>query len=277
MINYEFSLEPKEIENNDKTISHEVPSSIIEHDNNPPALGEMSEQLLGELEGEAWVITEASYEFEGERHAVHLQDGSMFLFDPTRVETAEIPVHLLQEKYGYDLSNEDLVDNFQPKTKAYRYIGVTEDGSILIFAKPRLKEFKINLPDNAKWAKQDPSVSTMKRNVLEINNLQIELSSLPYNKDLIDYFDGAIMMSFQRDNLESKGLDPEGYPIALSTRNPEVAKPTLRRELKEFIKIVKELGYNKIIATPSDDRRRRIYIKMGMVPIPNTDYLIINL
>ena len=120
-------------------------------------------------------------------------------------------------------------------------------------------------------------------NTIEINDLEIELDSVPldsvrfgYDEKIVGPPDEAIIVDFQRKNLKSKGFTDIGSEITFHSRNPEVAKPTLVRELREFIHIIDSLGYKKIIAYPSDDRRERIYQKMGMIPIPGEDYLIMD-
>src|SRR3989338_7665003 len=219
---------------------HELLDSSIEEESFEQkvlARAKMARERFQSFENNAWTISEEEIK-SNDLDYINLQNGKKFIYDVNRIEIA---VRLLVREDG----NENLTGTFQSRGRDWTYVGIDKNRQP-IFAKPFFKELPIHLPSNAKW---ETKMARSERivNTIEINDLEIELDSVPL-----------------------------GSEITFHSRNPEVAKPTLVRELREFIHIIDSLGYKKIIAYPSDDRRERIYQKMGMIPIPGEDYLIMD-
>lgn len=55
------------------------------------------------------------------------------------------------------------------------------------------------------------------------------------------------------------------------TTNPDIASTSLVSELKLMLQQLKSMGYTKISAVPSDERRNRVYQRMGMKPAQNDE------
>lgn len=73
-------------------------------------------------------------------------------------------------------------------------------------------------------------------------------------------------------NRATTNSDEEDTNINWSGRNPQIAKNNLMSQIKKVMEQIKLLGFRYVITEPTDERRYRIYKKMGMRDIDPIEY-----
>lgn len=236
---------------------------------------EKAKRVFESLEGNAWIrCADDTGTVPPEGFTSFNLVGGRFFYDPGRIE-------VLQPYSGYEMHDEEdpetkeCISNWQRQGKDWTCVGIEENRYNAIFARPYMKELSISLPPNASWGVGKSDYGPV--NMLNINDLEILIQPLNLDMDsyggdkstieMIGDFNEAVMVDIQRKGFNPGGTYISGMMKEFVSRNPEIAKGSLFAELKQLLVILKGLGYKKIIASPSDERRKRIYQKMGMTPI----------
>lgn len=239
-------------------------------------------QALKACEGSAWNITEADEGSEEsldseQWHSILLMSGQTFNYDMWRIE--------VRKQYfpnGLELSEkgrQQYIADCKDQGRDWNFVGVSADRYTVVFARPWFKEFALSFSSPNSIQFEVLADDDGMHNVLKVNNLNIILDSLPLDQYEVSAVmgdrvqcktDEAIKITIERDRSTVDAGDEKPVGNRFTERNPDLARLSLRGEMREAISILRKLGYKKIVAYPSDARRHNVYMRAGMKEFPNS-------
>ncbi|GEM_PF-5319449 len=193
--------------------------------------------------------------------------GSSFAYDPMRIEIINVPI------VDFDT---DIPNKFDNERSSWSYVGDTPDSGYMIFARPQLIELSIPRNEDVTYTVLNDEMREQgMKSVIQIGEYRVFLIPTPLHPDEIEAIFG-------------EAIDPEdAVEICIVRGQPseEEKKDLLtghrRREgasisnsvpiatMKQVLEQLQSLGYRVVTSIPSDQRRKRVYMKFGMVQSPN--------
>lgn len=226
---------------------------------------------------DGWKFFEMDLSFRGDK------EQKWFIYDPTRIEID----YLLLD----NISKDDPDAEFRKKkinevNRKYRSWTQVDDDN---FARPYLREIGLPLEEGfhlgIESSLEDDSklVDFIQKGTLKIDLKRIPLNIFNYIEDylpdgsdtakkIIDDPDNVLVMDRMRaDDISLKQKTKAIIPLSVeefSGKNPEFikkySKPSFKKETFDILKQLRSLGYKVILSTPADERRCRVYLKLGM-------------
>lgn len=271
-----------------------------EKENSQDKREKLSIKKFKELEGIAWKTLEIPPE--------NLRDGwkyfekdlafsgdnkikkSWFAYDPTRIEIDYLLLDNIR-KDGADAEfRKEKIKEVNDKYKAWTQI---DDDR---FARPFLKELNFPLEKGFylgvgnSIGDKSKMVDFIQKETLRVYLKRIPLVILNYIENYFpDSSDTARKMindpdnvlhidRIRVDNIDSQEKPTEILPHSIEEaagKNPDFikkySKPSFKRETCDIFKQLRSMGYRIILSNPGDDRRHRVYLKLGMKEIAADD------
>lgn len=164
---------------------------------------------------------------------IYMEDGSVFVYDPQKI----IVKYILED----DLIEKNIQNGWNSVGK---FIGRT-----ILVAPPRF------LLEYEKVEDVTLTVDKIGRSIIKCGTLQLLMEIMA--TDPLDGSDEtSLYITIEREAAQKSDYKQE--------RNPHLAENSIFSDLRKLILQLKDMGYKKIYAFPTDERREKTYKRMGM-------------
>ncbi len=207
---------------------------------------ESQERIIAQMEGVFWKIFTEKQQKPQDWLEWPLENGTFFVGDPEKIKMSTRPA-----------------DNSQGPVRGWKSIGTLADQTKQLVIRPHATELDFKRLPGLKFshdydygAECTFMINTLKVTILPPEALSQEDFKIVGNRDT------CAEIIIER-------VDDEGNTGDMKTRNPMLAKTSLSTDLKIMYQQLREMGYETITCHPTDERRARVYQKMGFIPLPS--------
>jgi len=205
---------------------------------------EARKQTVERLRGQAWDLYTTAKQRKTGWTASTLKNEVLFT-DPDRIEVGVVHGEAALSKYIH---------------LGWHHVGQTESGAYVLVA-PIETELGFS-----RLAGVDVSLDRQSRPVIKIDTLFATLIPVISFDDyhLEGEKDEAVEIDIER-------VLEDGTRGDAKSKNPQIARHTFFSEIHLLAEQLRAMGYHYVFASPSDERRSRVYRRMGMKPIGDNE------
>ncbi len=223
----------------------------------------------------------------GKEIAIALEGGRYFIADPKQSQFFVGYALQIQGENGLRISWEGNTadrlftwEEIQKMTEdgGYSYIGYghVKNDTRVFFARPWITNTGKN-PDTRLFVYSNVGEKEILKRynaVVQSGTLQAHLFDLLNHPDTVKV--DIVRVRDGDNSTQETGYGLKDPSIHLQARNPGISREqtSFVSQMKNILRSLREMGYEEILAEPSDPRRARIYMAAGLHPVPGHDNLL---